>query len=657
MNRSVLRRKMVYLAILVAMLLPLYLMGQPSSGPNDPGGQLSAMRLKYEIAESQLGDISPSSETMKLASLGLRGVAATMLWSKANNYQIEHEWDRHRATVNNLTLLQPHFPKVWEYQAHNLTYNVSKEFDDYRQRYEMVREGSEFLIQGVRQNRKATRLIWFTGWFYGSKIGMADEKRQFRRLFADDEIAHQRLQDQGIQVDSPEALGPNGKPDNWLVGRLWLRYGYDLVDSGVEIKGQFPLNFFETGPKGRLKHAEAIESEGVLDEGAVTAWQLAHKDWVEFGNRSMPTTARFTIKLDQLEEMKRERSEKIQAFRDLVPDLYDQSRQKLVSELDERFTKLYQADPKTLVSMERGLRENLITGLEPDRTALLPSVASTSRLKGIELIDGIKDLDERIQKTVGYCNQTNYAYWKQLAEAEQEERTVKARRLIFDAEKAYEKANLDEAIKLYEEAFGIWATIYKDYPILTTDESAESVFRSIRRYMVAIDSEDFPDGFPLLLFAEMMAEGQGENALPPGAYEDMLLIDAQAAEEKLESDAKVNESDAASKDKSASEEAAKDEPAKADDASAEPAKADDASAEPAKADDATEESSTTDDAKEKSSKVDDAKPESSKDASAEKDPAETDAAEDDSSKADTAEDDSADDKPLQNKSAEPTPEK
>jgi hypothetical protein len=649
MNRSVLRRKMVYLAILVAMLLPLYLMGQPSSGPNDPGGQLSAMRLKYEIAESKLGDISPSSETMKLASLGLRGVAATMLWSKANNYQIEHEWDRHRATVNNLTLLQPHFPKVWEYQAHNLTYNVSKEFDDYRQRYEMVREGSEFLIQGVRQNRKATRLIWFTGWFYGSKIGMADEKRQFRRLFADDEIAHQRLQDQGIQVDSPEALAPNGKPDNWLVGRLWLRYGYDLVDSGVEIKGQFPLNFFETGPKGRLKHAEAIESEGVLDEGAVTAWQLAHKDWVEFGNRSMPTTARFTVKLDQLEEMKRERSEKIQAFRDLVPDLYDQARQKLVSELDERFTKLYQADPKTLVATERGLRENLIIGLEPDRKTLLPSVASTSHLKAIELIDGITDLDERIQKTVGYCNQT--------AEAEQEERTVKARRLIFDAEKAYEKANLDEAIKLYEEAFGIWATIYKDYPILTTDESAESVFRSIRRYMVAIDSEDFPDGFPLLLFAEMMAEGQGENALPPGAYEDMLLIDAQAAEEKLESDAKVNESDAASKDKSASEEAAKDEPAKADDASAEPAKADDASAEPAKADDATEESSTTDDAKEKSSKVDDAKPESSKDASAEKDPAETDAAEDDSSKADTAEDDSADDKPLQNKSAEPTPEK
>jgi hypothetical protein len=536
MNRSVLRRKMVYLAVLIAMLLPLYMMGQPSSGSSDPGGQLSAMRLKYEIAESKLGDISPSSETMKLASLGLRGVAATMLWSKANNYQIEHEWDRHRATVNNLTLLQPHFPKVWEYQAHNLTYNVSKEFDDYRQRYEMVREGSEFLIQGVRQNRKATRLIWFTGWFYGSKIGMADEKRQFRRLFSEDEIAHQRLKDEGIQVDSPEALGPNGKPDNWLVGRLWLRYGYDLVDSGVEIKGQFPLNFFETGPKGRLKHAEAIESEGVLDEGAVTAWQLAHKDWVEFGNRSMPTTARFTVKLDQLEEMKRERAEKVQAFRELVPDLYDQIYQKSVSELDERFTALYNADPKTLVSTERELRENLIVSLEPDRTNLLKSVAPASRLKGIKLIDEIKDFDERIQKTVGYRNQTNYAYWKQLAEAEQEERTVKARRLIFDAERAYEKANLDEAIKLYEEAFGIWATIYKDYPILTTDESAEGVFRSIRRYMVAIDSEDFPDNFPLLLFAELMAEGQGENALPPGAYEDVMLLDAQAAENNTSSE-------------------------------------------------------------------------------------------------------------------------
>ena len=276
MNRtSNFKRKLIYIAVLLAMLIPLYKLGQPSSGQGTGGGELSKLRHKYNISESDLGEISPASETMKLATLGLRGVAATLLWNRAHEYRVLHEWDRLKATLNNIALLQPHFEKVWEHQAHNLAYNVSTEFDDYRQRYEMVREGTEFLSRGVRQNREAPRLIWYTGWFYGSKMGMSDEKRQFRRLFSDDQVLHDSLMSQNIAVDSPEARGPLGKPDNWLVGRLWLYYGYDLVDSsGVRINRQTPLNFFETGPKWRMKYAEAIESEGILDDRAQNAWQM-----------------------------------------------------------------------------------------------------------------------------------------------------------------------------------------------------------------------------------------------------------------------------------------------------------------------------------------------------------------------------------------------
>ncbi len=156
MNRSTnLRKKLLYLAILLAMLIPLYLLGQPAGGQRDLGGRLSQMRHQFNMAESDLGEISPASETMKLASLGLRGVAATLLHEKAHEYRIRHEWDRYKATLNNIALLQPHFDRVWEQQAHNLAYNVSVEFDDYRQRYEMVREGTEYLTRGVRQNKHA----------------------------------------------------------------------------------------------------------------------------------------------------------------------------------------------------------------------------------------------------------------------------------------------------------------------------------------------------------------------------------------------------------------------------------------------------------------------------------------------------------------------
>ena len=71
------------------------------------------------------------------------GVAATLLWEKAHEYRVMHEWDRLKASLNNIALLQPHYERVWEHQAWNLAYNVSAEFDDYRQRYEMVREGTE----------------------------------------------------------------------------------------------------------------------------------------------------------------------------------------------------------------------------------------------------------------------------------------------------------------------------------------------------------------------------------------------------------------------------------------------------------------------------------------------------------------------------------
>ena len=528
MNRNTIRRKVIYLAILVAMLIPLYLLGQPADR-NDAGGQLSAMRLKYDIAESNLGEISPSSETMKLASLGLRGVAATMLWSKANQFQIEHEWDRHRATVNNIALLQPHFEKVWEYQAHNLTYNISKEFDDYRQRYEMVREGSEFLIGGVRQNRNAPRLVWYTGWFYGAKIGMADEKRQFRRLFREDEVGHENLLDENIPVDSPEARGPDGRPDNWLVGRLWLNEGYDLVDSGVPVRRQTPLNFFETGPKWRIKHAESIESEGVLDDGALTAWQLAAEDWSKFGNRSIPTTAAFTIKLDQLDELKQQKAEKLQQFRELAPEVYDARYRANYEALGQQGKDLLAKKESDLNFVEVELVEKYRAGLVPPLMPLVEQFPQQKRLRAVELVDQINDLEERIIKTRGYREQINYGYWKSLAQAEQEERTVRARKLVFDAEAANAKADPFTAKELYEEAFALWAEIFDDYPVLTIDDTAEDLARSIRRYFVLVDSDELPDDFPLKTFAELMGE-YGE--VPANAYAEVRASQKRKAEQR-----------------------------------------------------------------------------------------------------------------------------
>ena len=68
MNRSAgLRNKLVYLTVIVVTLLPLYLLGQPATdATSGSGGELTQMRADLNLAEANLGEIDPASESMKL---------------------------------------------------------------------------------------------------------------------------------------------------------------------------------------------------------------------------------------------------------------------------------------------------------------------------------------------------------------------------------------------------------------------------------------------------------------------------------------------------------------------------------------------------------------------------------------------------------------
>ena len=132
-------RKITYIAAIGLLLIPLSLVSRPATrdGNNDvkdAGGQLSQLRDQYELSQAKLMEIDPASETMKLASLGLRGVAVNMLWMQAMEHKKKENWDALASTLNALIKIQPNFVKVWEYQAHNMSYNISVEFDDYEYR-------------------------------------------------------------------------------------------------------------------------------------------------------------------------------------------------------------------------------------------------------------------------------------------------------------------------------------------------------------------------------------------------------------------------------------------------------------------------------------------------------------------------------------------
>src|SRR6478609_612702 len=270
-ERTSFYRKLAYLGIIVVLAFPIVWLSVPATTTRE-GGKLSQMRKEYHLAQVNLGEVDPASETIKLATLGLRGVAVNLLWEKANYYKKVEDWTNLTATLEQLAKLQPNFITFWKFQAWNLTYNVSVEFDDYNDRYYYVRRGIQFLQEGEHYNVNNPQLLWDLGWFIGQKIGRADEYVQYRRLFKKDDEFH---------ADAPDRT-PEER-DNWLVGKEWYLQAIDAVDNkGQSLGRKSPRDFYSGPAKSEMNYAEAIEEEGYFEK-ARRAWIKAAEEWRQFG--------------------------------------------------------------------------------------------------------------------------------------------------------------------------------------------------------------------------------------------------------------------------------------------------------------------------------------------------------------------------------------
>src|SRR6185312_1871759 len=128
---------------------------------------LENVKARKDLGEATLGEIDTGSFMLKLALIGgFRGVAANILWTRAEDLKKAHEWDRLKQTVDMITKLQPHFLSVWTFQGWNLAYNVSAEWDDPADKYEWIKQGINFVREGVTKNQKSPDLLWDTAWTY-----------------------------------------------------------------------------------------------------------------------------------------------------------------------------------------------------------------------------------------------------------------------------------------------------------------------------------------------------------------------------------------------------------------------------------------------------------------------------------------------------------
>lgn len=524
MNQDVaFRRKVIYIAAIAALLYPLFRIGQPASvtasGEKNPGGILAQLRAKHNLSQAELGEIDPASESMKLATLGLRGVAANLLWEKANEYKTKEDWDNLSVTLNQITKLQPNFISVWDFQAHNLTYNVSVEFDDYRQRYHWVKKGISFLIEGTHYNRDNPPLLHQLGWYLGQKMGRADEHVQFRELFREDEDFHKELS-KGVVVD--EGHGYDGRPDNWLVGRQWYLRAERAVAKGMPLgtleinslvlrvqsmgdakgmqpKSKSPLIFHADAPMSLLNYASDIEDEGILGQVAQRAWADGGRAWAEYGRLPITTSWGHNIRLGDYKQTQDE----ITRLRKKLDEMAAGVREKL---LQEKLAKLPQEMRAALDIPDTEWSEatNALKGQARARTQIShEEVAQRApqdvRDSAIKVAARLTDQELLSWRISHYRSIINYDYWETRCDAEQTAEAVEARELLFNAKKAQNIVDLDAARRDYEKAWVKWKIVFDKFPRMKSDVTMDELVDDIKRYQSLLQSldEELPDDFVL----------------------------------------------------------------------------------------------------------------------------------------------------------------
>lgn len=488
-------RKVIYVGAVVLLLFPLFWIGQPATRKT-AGGVLARLRTENALSQASLGEIDPAGESIKLATLGLRPMAVALLWNQSFEYKKKEDWDGLSATLNQITKLEPNFITVWEHQSHNLSYNVSVEFDDYRMRYHWVTKGIDFLVDGIHLNRENPRLLHYTGWITGQKIGRADEHVQFRELYRKDEDFHNKLNNE-VPID--KAHGWDGRPDNWLTGRLWYQRAERAVDAGIPLKGKSPLIFHNDNPMSLVNYSTTIEDEGVLGQTAQRSWYEAGEALAEYGRRPIPTSWGHNIRLGEYDQVNDSIERMRQRLEQLAPGVREQIKKEKIAQLSPELAAALNVPEEKLTEANYQQYREAVQKTHVTHQEVGQRAPEQNRTAAESLADRLRDEELLSSRIAHYRSIVNFEYWTVRCAAEQTKVAVDAREFLYKAKQAYDAAELDDARKFFESSWHAWRKLYDQYPRLLDDLSADELADGIKQYQRLLQQldEKLPADFPL----------------------------------------------------------------------------------------------------------------------------------------------------------------
>jgi hypothetical protein len=529
-------RKIIYIVIIAVLLIPLAMISRPEVAGQDDGGILSRMRREKKLTQAELTKIDPASETMKLASLGLRGVAINLLWMQSIEHKKEEDYDKLAATLKALAKIQPNFVKVWEYQAHNLAYNVSMEFDDYEYRYQWVKKGLDFLKNGVKYNVKDHRMTDLLGFMTGNKFGKSDEKKSFRRMFKKDDKLHESLSDMVPQENyDVDIFGP----DSWLLAYQWYDLSNRLVDDQGEQKYKNDVMFYMFRPAQIRNRGLSLQEEHRTDDVIQEVWQYADTAWKDYGNREILNGFGIPFRMEEShrrrEDIKRLRKELDQLTPGARAEQVAQIQQETTLTPREKMLLDLPADQRT-DEQERQVNR-LVEQLQDSDQYIDAKIARKAQgddqMVAVRLSDKILELVQLEKTESKDSRNVNYDFWRSRNEAEAKDLTISARQALYDARRMRRASIYDDefdvdyvtkertstkkgALSLYLDAFGQWSEVFRLYPNLQDSPLSDDIAEEMHQYqtMLGFSNQQWPDNFPLQWLIDVREKNGEPDTLP-----------------------------------------------------------------------------------------------------------------------------------------------
>ena len=154
------------------------------------GRQLHSINSRREqmrlISNKPLENAPPSLAFATVAMGAFRGLVVDVLWLRAEKLKDEGQFFDAKQLAEWITVLQPRFASVWEFQAWNMAYNISVSMPETQpeERWRWVRNGYELLRdKGIPLNPKSILLYRELARIFQHKLGsVSDNVHKYYKL-------------------------------------------------------------------------------------------------------------------------------------------------------------------------------------------------------------------------------------------------------------------------------------------------------------------------------------------------------------------------------------------------------------------------------------------------------------------------------------------